>query len=369
MRIYSTPNVGSVLIAGNLSYVDVLTTSTVNLPNTIRWSQNFGLNDGPITWEPTYNNVANEVDVPARGPIIDGFTLNGNFYLFSYWDCVVMTPITYTSSNAPVFGIMPVTQGRGLLNENCFAINDSMAFGLDSSDIWVLNNGAFSEIGNQRVKNYFYENLHPDYNDQVFMVNNTRKNQVEIYYPDLNSTGTCNQMLGYRYDLDIWNPPRQVLNAVMGCEAPTKNANTSTYNISNRGIVYLPSSTSTYILEKDTGNSFYNGTTATSIDNFFRRDNISFGQPYSNKVQTHRLFPSVGGTGAISVEVGGSNSSGKAAVLASTATMSINTEYPWIQPNQNAWRMTTIKVGSNDSTATWIMTEANWQVTIVEDDR
>lgn len=369
LRVYSTPNIGSVLVCGNLTYTDTLTTSTVNLPNTIRWSQSFGLNSGPTTWEPTYTNVANEVDVPARGPIIDGFTLNGNFYLFSYWDCVIMTPIAYTASNAPVFGISPVTQGRGMLNENCFVINDSMAFGLDSSDIWMLNNGAFTEIGNQRVKNWFYDNLHPDYNDQVFMVNNTKKNQVEIYFPDMTSTGRCNKMLGYRYDLDIWNPPREVNSACMGGEAPYYNTTTNTFNIANRGVVYLPATSSTFVVQKDVGNGFFNGTSSTNINSYFQRDNINFGEPYSNKVQTHRVLPEVNGTGTITISVGGSLSAGQVPQLKTTSTIAINTDYPWIQPNQNSWRMTSMRAGSNDSTGTWIITQANWQVTIVEDDR
>jgi hypothetical protein len=366
MRLYSTPNIGSILVAGNLSYnIDSV---AYNLPNTLRWSQAFGLNSGPTTWAPTYTNTANEVDVPVRGPIIDGFPLNGNFYIFSYWDCVIMAPITYTSSSAPVFGISLVTQGRGMLNENCFVINDSMAFGVDSSDIWMLNNGAFAEIGNQRVKNYFYDNLHPDYTSQVFMVNNTRKNQVEIYFPDLTSEdGRCNKMLGYRYDLDCWNPPRDVFEAVQATEAPVYTAGTP--NLANRGIVYARSGVDTKLVQKDIGNGFFNGGVNENIDAYFRRDNINFGEPYSNKVQVHRVLPEVYGTGTFVVQVGGADSVGSTPEFKTTATMYIATDNPWIQTHQNTQRVTSVIAGTNDSTGTWIMSQANWQITVTEDDR
>jgi hypothetical protein len=74
------------------------------------------------------------------------------------------------------------------------------------------------------------------------MINNTHKYQIEIYYPDLNSTGQCNQMLSYRYDLDVWNPPRQVSAATAACEAP--NLVNGSFNLATRGVVY--SSFNTY---------------------------------------------------------------------------------------------------------------------------
>ena len=185
VRLYNSPNLGSLLIAGNLT-ADVISTGTTdNYPNTVRWSQNFGLNSGPTTWAPTLINTANELEVPVRGPVQDGFPLNGNFYVCSYWDTVVFSPIAYQSSTAPVFGIKLINQGRGLLNENCWANVDNTVFGLDARDIWSFDGGGFKPIGNQRVKNYFYDNLNPLYSNRVYMVNNTSKNQIEIYYTTL----------------------------------------------------------------------------------------------------------------------------------------------------------------------------------------
>ena len=369
LRVYNSPNVGSLLIAGNLTgniNANVVPSggTVQSLPTTIRWSQNFGLNSGPTTWAPTLTNVANEVEIPVRGPVIDGFSLAGNFYLFSYWDCVLMAPIAYTTTSAPVFGISKVTDGRGLINENCWAIVDQVAYGIDSSDIWQFSGGNFKEIGNQRVKNFFFGSINPLYTNQIFMVNNTYINQIEIYYPDQDSTGRCNQMISYRYDLDIWNPPRQVALATAGCESPVWTANVP--NLSSRGVVYSSYAGNVALIQKDVGNAFIGNTTISSL---FKRDNISFGQPYSASVQVHRVYPEIYGTGNIDVTVGGSQSVAGNVLYKTTQTMPIVTDNPWVQINQNEARVTSIQMSANSNVDSWELSAVNWQVTLVQNTR
>jgi len=369
VRVYNSPNLGSLLVAGNLTgniNANVVPSggTVQNLPTSVRWSQNFGINSGPTTWAPTVYNIANQVEMPVRGPIKDGFSLNGNFYICSYWDTCLMSPIAYQSSYAPVFGIKIVSQGRGLINENCWAVVDTVAYGVDARDIWRFDGGSFTPIGNQRVKNYFYNNLNNAYTDQIFMINNTEKYQVEIYYPDLTSTGQCNQMIAYRYDLDVWQPPRQVFKATMATEAPRIiNGN---INLSTRGVDYSTYTTNANIVQKDIGTSFIGN---TSINSYFQRDNISFGQPYSASVQVHRVLPEVYGTGNITVTVGGADSVANIVVFKPNVTIPIQTSNPWAQIDQNEARVVTLQVGANSAVNSWQMTEANWQITVVQDTR
>jgi len=375
IRVYNSPNLGSLLVSGNLTgtiaaNVVTPTPGTIqHLPTTVRWSQNFGLNSGPTTWAPTVTNVANEVEMPVRGPVIDGFPLNGNFYICSYWDTCLMSPIAYQSSYAPVFGIKLVNQGRGLLNENCWANVDNTVFGLDARDIWQFDGGNFKAIGNQRVKTYFYNNLNPSYTNQVFMQHNSAKYQIEIYYPDLTSTGQCNQMIAYRYDLDAWQPPRQVTAATQSTEAPRWTG--TDFNLATRGVVYstfanVATTNNTSLIQKDTGTSFIGN---TAINSLFQRNNISYGQPYSASVLVHRVLPEVYGTGNITVTVGGADSVANAVVYSANVTMPIQTSNPWTQINQNESRVVTMQVGANSAVDSWQMTAANWQVTVVQDTR
>ena len=369
IRVYNSPNLGSLLVSGNLTgniNANVVPGggTVQNLPTSVRWSQNFGLNSGPTTWTPTVNNIANQVEMPVRGPVIDGFPLNGNFYICSYWDTCLMSPIAYQNSYAPVFGIKLVNQGRGMLNENCWANVDNTVFGLDARDIWQFDGGTFKAIGNQRVKTYFYGNLNPLYTNQIFMINNSSKYQIEIYYPDLTSTGRCNQMIAYRYDLDAWQAPRQVTAATQATEAPRiVNGN---INLSTRGVDYSTYTTNANLIQKDTGTSFIGN---TNINSYFQRDNISFGQPYSASVQVHRVLPEVYGTGNVTITVGGADSVGNVVIFKPNVSIPIQTSNPWAQIDQNEARVVTLQVGANSNVTSWQLTEANWQITVVQDTR
>jgi hypothetical protein len=375
MRLWATPNVGSILIAGDQTATTNLGT-TENYATTVRWSQAFGLNDTPVTWAPTLTNIANELEVPVRGPVVDGFPCNGNFYVCSYWDTVIFQPINYQSTQAPILGVRLLNQGRGLLNENCWANADDVVYGLDARDIWVFDGNTFKSLGNQRVKDWFYDNLSPIYASRTFVINNTSKNQIEIYFPDNDTPdGWCNQMLSYRYDLNIFNAPREVTSASHACESPRWTGNT--YNNASRGIVYargqntttipLPGYSNLPLVQKDIGTTFLNN---QPIEAQFRRDNIMLARDYTQQVLLHRVLPEVVGTGNINITVGGALSVGQTPTLQTSVEMPISTANPWIQTIQNNYRVVTVEASSDNTTTNqWQLTALSWQVTPVEDSR
>ena len=366
VRNFCSPNVGNILIAGNIT--KVIGGTTYNYPTTVRWSQAFANTGVPATWEPTLNNVANEQEIPVRGPIIDGFFLGGNFYVCSYWDTVVFSPIAYQNTTAPIFGIRLFNQGRGLLNNNCWSNTDSSVYGVDSRDIWVFNGSEFSPLGNQKIRDYFFSNLSPTYSDRVFMVNNTQKNQIEIYYPDLTSTGWCNKMLSWRYDLSVWNAPKDISNACMGTEGPVFTSGAFKY--ASRTVVYARGGVSGQkLVQTNRGNSFIGG---APIPTLFERNNIVLQTaegpvPYSSKVYAHRLLPEIAGTGTVNITVGGANSTAQPATYGQTSTVSVVTDNPWVTTQQNTVRTLSVKVESNDATDTWNLSAMNWQATVTED--
>ena len=225
----------------------------------------------------------------------------------------------------------------------------------------------FLPIDNQRVKDYFFFNLNPTYYDRIFMVNNTQKYQIEIYYPDLNSTGWCNKMLSYRYDLQIWNAPKDIQNACMGTEGP--KFIDGAFNLASRTVVYADASAaSKKLVQTNVGNSF-NG---AAIPAKFQRDNMSMQTekgpaPFSSKIYTLRILPEISGTGSIDITVGGANSTAQTPLFGQTGTTMISTDSPWVSTQQNAVRTVSVKVESNDATNSWNLTAINWQTTIVED--
>jgi hypothetical protein len=368
VRNFCSPNVGNILIAGNLTKDFISSGTTVNYPTTVRWSQSFANTGVPATWQPTLTNIANEQEIPLRGPIVDGFFLGANFYVCSYWDTVIFAPLSYQNSTAPIFGVRLFNQGRGLINNNCWSNTDANVYGIDSRDIWIFDGSNFNPLGNQKVRDYFFRNLNTTYSDRLFMVNNTQKNQIEIYYPDLTSTGWCNKMLSWRYDLQVWNAPKDVANACNACEAPKYVSGAFKY--ASRTVSYLTGGViNQNIIQTGIGNSFIN---SGAINCLFQRDNIVLQTdkgpvPYSSKVYTHRLLPEVSGSGTMNITVGGANSTAQTPTYGQTGVVSIATDTPWVTTQQNNVRTISVKVESNDATDTWNLTALNWQATVVED--
>ena len=396
MRIYNSPNVGSILVAGNLVATNVNTAATELYPVTVQWSQAFGLNQAPSTWTPTVTNVANQLEVPLRGPALDAFPCNGQFFLCSYWDTVVFSPINYSTTSAPILGVRQFNQGRGILSSNCWANTDKLVYGVDARDVWVFDGQDFKGIGNQRVKNWFFDQLDPVNYDRVYMETNTQRSQVEIYYPDGDAIdGIPNKMLSYRYDLDCWNAPRDVSSATFSCEAPIYEFNDPNWEplLSSRTVVYAQGVEGSQLIQKDQGFSFITSETNPNgnITSRFRRDNIKLLKDYSGKLMVHRILPEVVNLGAIhnqnneipitpgygnlSVTIEGANSVGSAPAVITPVTIPVDADgstiykQPWAQINQNAYRVNTIELGDTSNSAVWMCSATTWQFTQVEDDR
>jgi hypothetical protein len=466
MRMYNTPNVGSILVAGNLTAVNKTTGQIEEYPVTVQWSQSFGLETAPLTWTPTITNVANQLEVPLRGASLDAFPSNGQLFLCSYWDTVVFSPINYTTTNAPILGVRLYNQGRGLITSNCWANTDRLVYGVDARDVWVFDGQNFTGIGNQRVKNWFFNQIDQQYTDRIYMQANTQRNQIEIYYPTVDAlNGIPNKMISYRYDIDCWNAPRDVTNATMATESPVRYYGTVDgvtkwqYNNASRTIIYARGEANKKIVQKDQGYAFLTSVSNPNgnIVSYFERDNLKLLNDYSGKLMVHRILPefvnigndelpinpgasyttlttagtgttatitfatqplrpftvgdtiiitgvtpnsyngvhevtvaevnsvsfassatgsqTVAGTvatnliGNVTVTLLGANSVGQAPISVNAQSITSDTNYPWIQYNQNAYRINSIKFNNSSYQQIWMINAVTWQYTQVEDDR
>ena len=403
LRLFNTPAIGTLLIAGDLTKVDQNDVPT-RFPTLMRWSQGFIDQIGdpvpaPTTWSSYDPAVVNndETSLPIRGPVLDAWPCNGQIFVSSYWDTVTISPLNFATTNTAQLGVRPYNQGRGLLSSNCWANTDKLVYGVDSRDIWVFNGQDFQGIGNQRVKNWFFDQIDPAHYDQIFMQTNTQRSQIEIYYPDADAVlGVPNKMLSYRYDLDAWNAPRDVSSATFATEAPvySYNAGLGRYEplLSSRTVVYAQGVAESKLIQKDQGYSFINNAVIASE---FRRDNIKLAQDYSTKIMVHRLLPEVVNLGAvanenneipiypspgnITVTVEGANSVGSIASLNGGSIVAVelyvdangvdNTRSPWAQINQNAFRVNSLTLSNSSNSDIWICNATTWQITEVEDDR
>jgi hypothetical protein len=73
--------------------------------------------------------------------------------------------------------------------------------------------------------------------------------------------------------------------------------------------------------------------------------------------------------GELDVTLLGANSVGQAPVSVNTGTIRSDTEYPWMQYNQNAYRVNSVKMADSSNQQIWMVTGITWQYTQVEDDR
>jgi hypothetical protein len=145
----------------------------------------------------------------------------------------------------------------------------------------------------------------------------------------------------------------------------------------SRCVIYVRAVEDSLLVQKDQGYTFINN---TPIDSVFQRGMIRLVEDYSNKTMVHRIMPQIVtvdnflqttvSEGTISIAVGGANSAGQAVTFLPTQTMNIDTDQPWVQINQNAYRQNTIRITRTGSVLKpWMLTGATWQYTPVEDDR
>jgi hypothetical protein len=73
--------------------------------------------------------------------------------------------------------------------------------------------------------------------------------------------------------------------------------------------------------------------------------------------------------GSVDFEVDGANSVGQTPQQTTTFTLATDTDYPWVQINQNASRVNTILIGNSSNNNIWLCSATTWQYTQVEDDR
>ena len=175
-------------------------------------------------------------------------------------------------------------------------------------------------------------------------------------------------MLSWRYDLQIWNAPKDVDYACDACEAP-KVIN-GDFKYASRTVTYARAGVAGQkLVQTGVGNSFINN---QPIPTLFERTNMVLQTqngpvPYSSKVYIHRVLPEIAGSGIINITVGSSNSTAQAPTYGQVGIVNVVTDTPWVTTQQNSGRTNSVKVESNNATDAWNLTALNWQASIVED--
>ena len=78
---------------------------------------------------------------------------------------------------------------------------------MGSNDIYQFsgNPGNIQSLAQGRVKEYFYNNLNPIQERQLFVMQNHQELEIWVCYPTLNSTGgECDEALIWNYRSNTW---------------------------------------------------------------------------------------------------------------------------------------------------------------------
>jgi len=196
---------GNLLVAGNLTEKDgnntvrrlsgVVRTSDVAVPGSV-----------PNNWNPFNVGVstADEFTLSETNVIQDMKSLQGNMYIYAT-DSIHIMRLT-GNINAPV-SFQPVTDEYGLLTTGGVIEYDGKHFVIGSNDIYVFagNPGDIQSLSDGRVRQYFFENLNPIYEQQLFTLLNHRENEIWVCYPTVASlAGECNEALIWNYRDNAW---------------------------------------------------------------------------------------------------------------------------------------------------------------------
>ena len=159
------------------------------------------------------------------------------------------------------------------------------------------------------------------------------------------------------------------------------------YNTGSRTVIYARGDNQKRIVQKDQGFNFISDINGQvlPIESVFRRDNIKMLSDYSGKLLVHRVMPEVVNLtnkglaidpttqptliGTVSIKLEGANSVGQTPQSTTALTMSTDTDYPWVQVNQNAHRVNSLEISNSSLTTAWMCSATTWQFTQTEDDR
>jgi len=199
---------GNLLVAGDLTEIDSTNANKIirRLSGVVRTSDVAVPGSVPNNWNPFTAGVstADEFTLSESNVIQDMKSIQGNMYIYST-DSIHAMRLT-GNAKAPV-AFTPVTDEYGCLVTGAIKEYDGKHFVVGSNDIYVFagNPGTIKSLAAGRVKEYFYNNLNPIHERQMFILQNHQESEIWVCYPTLNSTGgECDEALIWNYRDNTW---------------------------------------------------------------------------------------------------------------------------------------------------------------------
>jgi len=198
---------GNLLVAGDLIEVDSVSNEIVRrLSGVVRTSDVAVTGSIPNNWNPFAAGVstADEFTLSDTNIVQDMKSIQGNLYI--YTNSSIHSMSLTGNSLAPVrFNL--VTENYGAATTDSVLEYDGKHLVVGSNDIYVFpgHPGNIESIASGRIRNYFYNNLNPLHEHDLFCILNKAKDEIWICYPTIKSiSGECDEAIIWNYRRNNW---------------------------------------------------------------------------------------------------------------------------------------------------------------------
>lgn len=358
----------NILVAANLS--KTISGAEQKFPTTIRWSQRAAPGAIPQNWEPTTQNIANELELNTDEEIVDMVRLGSGLVIFTSVNTFNMLSTGNTSTSAPSYRLSEVSSSRGLLSMDCAKEFYGKLFCFGRGDIWTFTGTANSVRSVIEGKNQDFlfggdgqtGDIHPLRHRSAFVEHQVSQKEMWCYYVSRDHTGIWpNRIAIYNYAEDTWSF-RDASNASGAVSGPIPGGGnsdterpwpTNQYNLNVRRIVAADAVNNRLVATE------YSYTFAgTAYTHFVEKEGITFQGIVKGgtvtPIQVHSIYPEIDGDDtSYTITLSGKNAIAGSYSATPSAIFNPAVDFN-ISPNIFTNRIHRIRFESNSSVASRI---------------
>ena len=198
-------------------------TAVRNQPGVVRISDVAAAGAIPHNWNPYSAGVstAEEFTLSTTGIIQELAAMQGNLYVYTNNS---IHALSKTSNPSIPYVASIVSSTHGASGIDLVHEHRGTHVVVGSDDIYQFSGhpASIKSLSNNRVRDYYFNNVSPDYSTKAFIINNTADNELWVCFPNLTSTGNTNEILIFNYEDNVWSR-RVISEAAHGVSGHTKD--------------------------------------------------------------------------------------------------------------------------------------------------
>lgn len=350
-----------IIVAGNLSIRNTDTNAVTAAPGTIRTS-NLATRGELPTWDPNLAaaNTADEFDLATNEEIVDMVEFQNDLYVYTRSS---IHAITLTGSTSIPISARTLLTGRGALSNDCVKQWYGRHFVVGTEDIYTYGGGsAVESVADDRIRDYFFDNLNSAQVDLVSVIHNTRQDEMWVCYPKGTAT-TVTEAIIWNYKNNTWTIRDLPAGHAVTYGAVTNNFASPTSFVEERHPI-LTNSADGLLLAGDRTNGF-NG---QAINAFLEKRGFDIAPDRSDIAKNlDQGIYIIRGTGSVEIAARATEAPGRPVDFDSTRDKYVERRNFSLDPDMGDYelkqrsngRYHNLRIRSNDATNTWTLVRYN----------